>query len=303
VSDRTLVLGTRGSALAHTQSRWFRDELLRRSPGLTVELLTIKTQGDRIVDRPLAQVPGKGFFVKEIQKALIDGEIDLAVHSLKDLPVESTPGLILGCVPGRESPADTLVTPDGGSLATLPAGAVVGTSSARRRQQIAHGRPDLKFIDLRGNVDPRLAKLSRGECQAIVLARAGLNRLGLTQVKGVDLPFDVMLPAVGQGALGIEIREDDSRAFGLVRLLEDGPTRIAVLAERAFLAALGGGCSAPIGALAIVDGRTIVIDGVVCDPRSDTLLRDRIRGEIDRAEVLALNLAGRLIERGAGRFL
>jgi len=303
MEESTLRIGTRASRLATVQSRWVRDELGRLAPGRTIELVTIKTEGDRIVDRPLSQVPGKGFFVKEIQKALVDGAVDLAVHSLKDLPVEPTPGLTLGAIPPRESPLDVLITEDGVGLEALPEGALVGTSSARRRCQLANRRPDLRFVDLRGNVDTRLTKLSRGDCRALVLARAGLNRLGLFQVKAVDLPVLVILPAVGQGALAIEIRAGDRSTLELVGRLDDRATRIAVTAERVFLAELGGGCSTPIGALAQVHGDTVSFEGVVCDPQSNETLRGRIEGPVERADALARELARELISRGADRFL
>ena len=296
-------LGTRGSALAIAQSRMVRDALLRLRPDRSIELVTIKTQGDRVIDRPLSRVPGRGFFVKEIQQALRNEQVDLAVHSLKDLPVEPVEGLTIAAIPVRKSPFDALLSSGSLSVDRLPKGARVGTSSLRRRYQLALERPDLTFLDLRGNIDTRLKKLANGDYDAIILAEAGLERLGIRKAEAVRIPVDVMLPAVGQGALAIEVRADDQKILEYARGLEDSSTRAAVEAERAFLAALGGGCSAPVGALARIEGRILSLQGVVCDPDGRGLVRDTIEGPIENAEVLARDLAGRLVARGVDESL
>ena len=256
-----IVLGSRGSALALAQTRWVAERLQEAHPGLEVTVEIFSTAGDRIQDRPLPAIGGKGLFTRELEEALLDGRIDGAVHSLKDLPTEMTPGLTLGAIPARENPADMLVSRTGGTLAKLPPGAVVGTSSPRRRAQLARLRPDLRFTDLRGNVTTRLRKVREGVVDATVLAAAGLARLGLLEeADGWVLPPELMLPAPGQGALALQIRDGDAQMADLAAALHDPDTARAVAAERAVLAALGTGCSAPVGALARIQGETLVLD-------------------------------------------
>jgi len=249
VRDR-IVIGSRGSKLALVQSNFVAGLLRAASPGLTVDIEVISTRGDRIVDRPLAEIGGKGLFTEELEAALRDKSIDLAVHSLKDLPVQNPGGLTVGAIPKRATPNDALVAREATSLATLREGARLGTSSLRRKAQLLIARPDLKIVDLRGNVDTRIAKvLERGELDAAVLACAGLERIGRAGVITEVLKPEVMLPAPGQGALGIQCRADDAEVLTLLGTLDDADTRAEVTAERALLEGLGGGCQAPIGAL------------------------------------------------------
>lgn len=256
----TLRLGTRASALARWQAEWVAVEL--RTRGTAVDLIPITTQGD-IRSGPLGEIGGQGLFTKELQRALLDRRIDLAVHSLKDLPTEPVAGLALAAVPARESVHDVLVTHSARHFAELPVGARIGTGSPRRRAQLLHARSDLEMLDIRGNVDTRLRKLEQGDYEAIVLAEAGLKRLGfhdrITQV----LPTSLMLPAVGQGALGIEVRSDDEETRATLAPLDAPPTHLAVLAERALLAALRGGCLAPVGAWGRFEGTVLRLDAVV----------------------------------------
>lgn len=260
-------IGTRGSALALWQANYVRELLQDAWPGLTVEIEIITTHGDKILDTPLPQIGGKGVFTEELEAALRAGGIDLAVHSLKDLPTDPSPGLTVGAVPAREDPRDALVSRGGHTLARLPAGASVGTSSVRRSAQLLLARPDLRLVDLRGNVDTRIRKAQApsGPYDAIVLARAGLMRLGRDEVISEILPIETLLPAPGQGALGIQCR-DDTSSLRLLAPLTHVETAMAVTAERAFLAGLGGGCATPVGAYAIVEGDQLLLHGRVCAP-------------------------------------
>lgn len=281
-----LTLGTRGSALALAQSGQVA-EALRAATGVAVELRVIRTRGDRVQDRPLAAIGGKGLFTAELEEALRAGEIDFAVHSLKDLPTEDTPGLCLGAFPRRADPRDVLV---GASLADLPRGAVVGTGSLRRRVQLQALRPDLELRDIRGNVDTRLAKRDRGEFQAVVLAMAGLARLGVRREDVFPLDPDEVLPAVGQGILGLQCRQDDERVRALLARVEDPEARRAALAERAFLAAYGGGCDVPVACHVRVRGDRLV--GEAAGPRAGGIHRVRLDGRdpLDLGRRLALAL-------------
>ncbi len=259
-----VVIGSRGSRLALVQSNYIAALLREAAPGLVVEIETISTRGDRILDRPLAEIGGKGLFTEELEAALRAKTIDLAVHSLKDLPVQDPGGLTVGAIPKRATPNDALVARDAKTLEELPQGARVGTSSLRRKAQLLLKRKDLQIVDLRGNVDTRIAKvLERGELDAAVLACAGLERIGRADVIAQVLQADVMLPAPGQGALGIQCRADDTELLNLLRRLDHGDTRAEVTAERALLEALGGGCQAPIGALGkMIAGRLRLRCGV-----------------------------------------
>ncbi len=280
-----LVIATRGSQLALWQARHVRDCLMALEPGLEIELSIIKTRGDKILDVPLAQVGGKGLFVKEIEEALLDKSADLAVHSIKDVPMVLPDSLVLGCVPKREVFTDCLCSEKYASPDELPKGARVGTSSLRRQSQLLAMRPDLEIISLRGNVDTRLKRLREGRFDAILLASAGLVRLGLSATHMTPLDPEKFVPAVGQGALGIECRRDDERVLGLVKRLEDYETRVCVEAERGFLTGLDGGCQVPIGAHARLDGDTVSLDGLVAEVDGSRIFRDQLSGPADRARM------------------
>lgn len=298
-----VVIGTRGSRLALWQAEWVRRALAERFPETPVELLVIKTQGDKILDTPLAQIGGKGLFIKEIEEALLDGRVDLAVHSMKDLPAAIPAGLDVGAVPEREIPTDVFVSRDGRGLAETPGGVVVGTSSLRRAAQLRHRRPDLEIAALRGNVDTRLRKLEEGRLGAVILAAAGLKRLGLAHRITEHLPADVMLPAVGQGALCIEIRRDDAVVRSMVATLDHPATRVAVDGERAFLQRLEGGCQVPIAGHGRVEGQTFTLDGLVADLDGRALIQDRLSGPPPDAERIGRALADVLLSRGADAIL
>jgi hydroxymethylbilane synthase len=304
MNRQTLRVGTRGSALALWQAEHVIERLRAMVPALDVQAEIIRTHGDRVRDRALSQVGGKGLFVKELEAALLSGEIDLAVHSLKDMPTELPGGLALAAILERGDPRDALVMRDGpGGLAALPAGARVGTSSLRRRTQLLAVRPDLRVLDLRGNVDTRLHKLSDGDYEAIVLAAAGLLRLGRAAAVAEYLPLDVMLPAVGQGALCVETRANDDATQGLVAALDHPPTRQAVRAERAFLQRLEGGCQVPIAAHAEVGDGQLCLRGLVASLDGMRLVRDEVRGPSAKAGQLGITLAERLWAAGAGQIL
>ena len=304
------TIGSRGSKLALWQAEWARARLLELRPAATVNIEIIKTSGDVMRDVPLAVIGGKGAFTKELEEALLAERIDIAVHSLKDLPTVLPAGLCVTAITEREDPRDALVlradAPDGDgkpSLQTLPAGAVVGTSSMRRRAQLRHLRPDVEVSDLRGNVDTRLRKLDEGRYDAIILASAGLRRLGFGARISAPVPPEVMLPAVGQGALGIETRADDADTVALIKLLNHDATRAACTAERALLNALGGGCQVPIAAHATVQNGRLRLDGLVAGPDGAEIVRDRLEEETGAAQRAGELLAARLRERGATRLL
>jgi hydroxymethylbilane synthase len=298
-----IVIGTRGSALALWQAGHIRDRLQEFEPGLVVELRTIKTQGDKILDTPLAKVGGKGLFVKEIEEALARREVDLAVHSIKDVPAQLPEGLVIGAIPKREDARDVLVTKAGGGLDTLPQGARVGTSSLRRMCQLRARRPDLRIEMLRGNVDTRLRKLDQGQYDAIALAAAGLLRLGHAARISEYLAPEISLPAIGQGALGLEVRAGDDVVGPRIERLDHEPTARAVAAERGFLARLGAGCQTPVAAHAEFDAGTIVLEGLIGRPDGTEILRDRIGGAAWDAEGLGRTLGERLLARGGEKIL
>ncbi len=301
--NRTLKIATRKSQLALWQANWVKGELEKRNPGLRVELVRIVTKGDKILDVPLAKVGGKGLFVKEIEDALLDGRADLAVHSMKDVPTELPPGLHLGAVCEREDPRDAWFSRDGVSLRDLPAGARVGTSSLRRQTQLRAVRPDLSYENLRGNVDTRLRKLEEGQYDAIVLAAAGVKRLGFADRVTEYLATEVTLPAIGQGAVGIECRVDDGDTNALIAPLKHPATWTAVLAERAFLATLQGGCQVPIAAYAELEGGEVGLRGLVGSLDGQTMVRGSRRGAAVDAESLGIDLAEELLDRGAREIL
>lgn len=294
-----LVIGSRGSDLALTQSRQVAALLEAAHPGLTVRIDILSTKGDRVLDTPLAKIGGKGLFTEELEASLLDGSIDLAVHSLKDLPTTLPDGLCLAAVSRREDPRDALVCATATGLDDLPRGARVGTSSLRRRAQLLARRPDLEVVDLRGNVPTRLRKLTDHGLDAIVLAAAGLHRLNLAGRVTAYLEADTMLPAVGQGALGLETRAGDTRVLDLVAPLHDPATAAETTAERTLLAALGGGCQVPIGARARVVGAVLEMEACVCSGDGRTLLRASHHGTPDAPEALGQRAADALKAQGA----
>ena len=303
--ESPLRIGTRGSRLAIFQAESVASRLREVHPGLEVRIEEFRTAGDRDGATALSRLPGVGFFVKELEAALLEGRIDLAVHSFKDVPTAVPEGLAVGAaVPGREDPRECLVTPAGLHLADLPPGATVGSSSPRRRAMMLAARPDLAFVDLRGNVETRLRKLEAGACQATVLARAGLVRLGLLDRRMVVLGTDVLMSAAGQGALGLECRADDDRVRQLAAPLDHAPSRWAVMAERALVRRLGAGCRTPLGSLGRVDAAgQLVLDAWLLAPDGRGSLRRRATGRADEAERVGRALAEELLAAGAARFL
>ena len=304
---QSLVIGSRGSKLALWQSEQAKTLLKLINPEIDVRIEIIKTTGDVKTD-PLTVIGGKGVFTKELEDALLDGRIDIAAHSLKDLPTILPQNLTIGAICEREDPRDALVLnktsgDDSASLRTLPLRAVVGTSSQRRLSQLKAVRQDVVIKDLRGNVDTRLRKLDEGQYDALILASAGLRRLGLADRISAAISTEEMLPAVGQGAVAIETRADNAVALAVLTKLNHRETRIACEAERALLRELGGGCQLPIAAHAVCYGTELRIDGLVAHPEGTTLLRDHLSGPIDRAEQLGAELAQKLIERGANSLL
>ncbi|HTP41436.1 MAG TPA: hydroxymethylbilane synthase [Nitrospiria bacterium] len=296
-------LATRGSPLALWQANWVKTELERLHAGCRVELLTIKTSGDKITDVPLAKVGGKGLFVKEIEEALLAGRADLAVHSMKDVPVEIPAGLHIAATTKREDPRDALISTAGLPFAKLPKGAKIGTSSLRRGTQLRHTRPDLQVIPLRGNLDTRLRKLKSESLDAVIVAAAGLRRMGWEGQVTEYLSTDVSLPAIGQGALGLECRVDDARIHQLIAPLNDADTAVCVKAERAFLTRLEGGCQVPIAGHAELIGLELRLRGLVANLDGTQLVADEARGPVAQAAELGKGLAERLLDRGAGMIL
>lgn len=299
----SVVLGTRGSKLAVQQSEWVQAQLHKLAPHVTVTLQRIQTSGDKILDVPLAQIGGKGLFVKEIEEALLSGEIDLAVHSMKDVPTELPEGLAILCVPPREDPRDALISRDGLVFNDLPRGAKIGTSSLRRQSQLLHARPDLTIAMLRGNLDTRLRKLREGQFDAIVLAAAGLRRLAWAHEITEYLSPQISLPAIGQGALGIEGRRDDLFIRSLLSGLNHASSMTAVLAERALLHRLQGGCQVPIAAHATVTGTGVRLEGLVSSVDGKELFRETADGTIEDPESIGIQLAEQLLARGGDRIL
>jgi hydroxymethylbilane synthase len=303
-----LIIGSRGSKLALWQSEWVKARLEALDPEASVRIEVFKTSGDVMRDVPLASIGGQGVFTKELELALLDRRIDVAVHSLKDLPTVVPEGLSITATPEREDPRDALVLRAGAdalnaSLQSLSQGAVVGTSSQRRIAQLKHLRPDIQIKDLRGNVDTRLRKLDAGEFDAVILASAGLRRLGFARRISAAIETEEMLPAVSQGALGIETRADDEETGAHVSCLDHEPTRAAVLAERALLRSLGGGCQVPIAAHATLEGKRLRLDGLVASLDGSRVMRDSNEGDAAQAEAVGEALAARLLERGAASLL
>ncbi len=299
MAARTLRIATRKSPLALWQANFVKDRLEALHPDLQVELVPMSTQGDKILDTPLAKVGGKGLFVKELETAMLEGRADIAVHSMKDVPVEFPDGLGLHTICEREDPRDAFVSNHFNQIDELPQGAVVGTSSLRRQCQLRAARPDLVIRDLRGNVNTRLAKLDAGEYDAIILAAAGLKRLEMAHRIAAFIEPEQSLPANGQGAVGIECRLDDHELHALLAPLEHPETRIRVLTERAMNRALQGGCQVPIGAYALVQGEEVWLRGLVGSPDGARVIRDEIRGPLAEGEALGHALAQRLLAAGA----
>ncbi len=298
-----LRIGTRGSKLALWQANHVAERLRPLTAPRPVELVVIATAGDQVRDVPLAQIGGEGVFTKEIQRALLDGSVDVAVHSLKDLPTIPVEGLVLAAVPERGPTGDVFVSEKHRRFDDLPRGAVLATSSLRRRAQALHRRPDLKLIDIRGNVETRLRKLHETGIDATLLAEAGLVRLGLATAITEVLDPDWMLPAVGQGALGLECRADDRETLGLVERLNHLPTRRAVLAEREMLRALGGGCQVPMGAVCRIAGDVLVLRGAVVRANGTQRVEAELSGLADDPEGIGRRVAGELLARGVGKLL
>jgi hydroxymethylbilane synthase len=299
----TLRIATRKSALALWQAEHVAARLRAVHPGLAVELVPMTTRGDEIADRPLATIGGKGLFLKELEVAMLEGRADLAVHSLKDVPAELEPGFVLAAMLPRADAADALVSNDHATLAGLPHGARVGTSSLRRQAQLRAARPDLALLDLRGNVNTRLAKLDAGDYDAIVLACAGLERLGMASRIRQRLAAPDWLPAPGQAAIGIEARGDQPALLTLLVALDDADTRVAVSAERAMNHALGGSCTLPVAAWCMLTEQGLHLSGLVGDAASGRLVRAEASGSVDAPEALGRAVAEALLAKGAGDML
>ena len=301
--SRTLRIATRQSLLALWQAEYVKARLESLHSDLNVELVTMVTKGDKILDTPLAKIGGKGLFVKELESAMLEGRADIAVHSMKDVPMEFPEGLGLAVICERENPTDAFVSNTYEHLENLPAGAVVGTSSLRREVQLRERRPDLVIKSLRGNVQTRLGKLDAGEYDAIILASAGLIRLKLDERIRYRIPAEQSLPAGGQGAVGIECRMDDEATLALLAPLNHAPTATRVRAERALNRRLEGGCQVPIGCYAELEGDQVWLRGLVGRPDGTKVLRDEIRGPAAEAEALGIQLADRLLAAGADTIL
>jgi len=298
VKKDTIIIGTRSSKLALWQADYVMDCLQKKYPELHVEKKLMTTKGDKILDAPLAKIGGKGLFTKELEQDMLAGGIDIAVHSLKDMPTEVPDGLIITAITKRYDPGDAFVSNKVKSLAELPQGAVVGTSSLRRKAQLLHERPDLVVKDLRGNVNTRLRKLDAGEYDAAVLAVAGLKRLGFGGRITEVLPKSMILPAVGQGALAIEAREDDAETRELVAFLNDEATVACAKAERAFLARVEGGCQVPVGVYATPEDSGLHVEAVIASLDGKRLYRDHVSGQVKDAEPLGTELADKLLDMG-----
>lgn len=301
MEKQTIRIGSRGSKLALWQAEWVQSQL--QSQGIAVEIQIIKTKGDKILDVPLAKVGGKGLFVKEIEDAFLGNEIDLAVHSMKDMPGEMPEGLQIGAIPEREDPRDAVIAREGVSLDALPEGACVGTSSLRRQAQLLALRPDFKIVSLRGNIDTRLRKLKAGAFDAILLAAAGLRRLGWGDEITETLAPRRFLPAIAQGALCIQTRTDDAKTNSLIRFLNHPETAAAVTAERAMLARLEGGCQVPISGHATLSGDQILLEGWVASLDGEEIIRESRRAPVSGAAALGVSVAESLLEKGAAPIL
>lgn len=300
---REIVIGTRDSALALWQTNWVVDNLKRLNPEYTFKIISMKTQGDKILDVALAKIGDKGLFTKELEVAMLDKDTDLAVHSMKDLPTVLPDGLTIGAICERFDPRDVLVSRNGLTLAEMPQGAKIGTSSLRRCAQLLNYRPDFNLVSLRGNLNTRMAKLERENMDGIILAAAGIERLGWGDRITDRIPFEVSLPAVGQGSIGIEIRSDDEEVFRIVQKLNHAASEASIKAERAMLKKLEGGCQIPIGALGRVEEGRLTLQGLVAGLDGKELIRDSVSGSVENPAALGVELADRLIAMGADRIL
>ena len=301
--NNPIKIGTRGSKLALWQANWVKSVLEQNFPPTPIELIVIKTQGDKILDVPLAKVGGKGLFVKEIEQALLTRRIDIAVHSMKDMPADIPEGLCIGAIPERENPVDVFISRNGAQFNELAAGSVIGTSSLRRGAQLRHARPDIVIQPIRGNLDTRLKKLESENFDALVLAAAGVKRLDLEHKITEYLDPEIMLPAVGQGALCIEIRKDDSTVGPLVASLEHASTRAVVAGERAFLNRLEGGCQVPIAGHGRISEKQFAITGLVAEVDGSRVIKGEKSGPLDSAETIGIDLAEELLAGGAHKIL
>lgn len=301
---KKIVIGSRGSKLALIQANWVKSQLEESNPDIKFSIEKFKTKGDKLTDAPLSRLGGTGLFTKELENALLDNKVDLIVHSAKDVPTEIPEGLVLGAFPKREDPHDVLISKNNQCLKDLPQNAVIGTSSLRRRAQILAFRQDLKVVDLRGNLDTRLKKLDSGDLDAIVVARAGLLRFSLSEKASEIIPYDIMLPAVGQGALCIEIRDNDDEVKEIISILNHHETMCEVKTERVLLAKLQGGCQVPIGAhTEIVFPVNLKLEAVVCSLDGTTIIRDSIEGKIDDFADIGYELAYKLLRMGGDTIL
>ena len=298
-----LVIATRESPLALWQAKYVQSCLKEKFPELDVQLLGLTTKGDKILDVTLSKIGGKGLFVKELEAAMLEGKAQIAVHSLKDMPTVLPEGLCLTAVTKRANAGDAFVSNKYASIETLPQGAVLGTSSLRRKAQLLSARPDLKIVDLRGNVDTRLRKLDDGQMDAIILAAAGLTRLGYTDRIREIIPHNFCLPAVGQGALAIECRTDNTEVRAMLNFLNDQPTKQATDAERAFLGLIEGGCQVPIGVHAVTEGDAVSIEAIIASLDGSTVLRDTIRGQAVNAAELGKELGNKMLDQGGRAIL
>lgn len=302
--NKTIIVGTRDSELALTQTHFIIGELKKNFPHIDFTVKHIKTEGDKILDVALAKIGGKGLFVKEIENALLAKEIDFAVHSMKDVPTAVPAGLMLAAITKREDPRDCYIAKDGKtSLFATPLGAVIGTSSLRRSAQLLHHRPDLQIVPIRGNLNTRFRKLGEQAMDGIILAYAGVYRLGWADKITNIIECQQSLPAVGQGALGLESRTDNDLVNEVISTLNDPVTAAAIIAERAMLRKLEGGCQVPIGAYGRMEGEELILDGVVASLNGKVILRDQVRGKASEAEALGQKLAQMLVQRGADQIL
>jgi len=301
--EKTIKIGTRGSKLALWQANYVKAEIERLFPLVSVEITVIKTTGDMIVDRPLSMVGGKGLFVKEIERALLESTIDIAVHSMKDMPGEMPPGLVIGAIPERENPFDVLISNNNLTLDELPKGAKVGTSSLRRASQIKHVRPDVEIASIRGNLQTRLKKLASGEFDATLLAAAGLIRLGMKDVITQYFDENIMLPAVGQGALCIQSREGDGEIAPILEALDHEDTHTVIAGERAFLRRLEGSCHIPVACFGRLADRQLTLTGLVAAEDGSTILKESVSYTADDPQRAGIDLAEALLLRGADKLL
>jgi hydroxymethylbilane synthase len=300
--EKSIRVGTRGSALALTQTNWVAERIKERHPGVLVEVVTIKTTGDRLHDVPLAKIGGKGVFVKEIEECLLAGDIDFAVHSMKDVPAEIPEGLEIGIVPEREDPRDVLISRGNRKLGELRKGARVGTGSLRRGVQLRHNFPYVHVVPIRGNLDTRIRKIETEGLDGIIVAAAGVNRMGWTDRVSQSISPETIIPAIGQGALAIEVRRDDNY-IGILGFLDHEDSRIAVTAERAFLKVFGGGCQLPIAAHGKRTGSDVIVTGFVGNLDGGVVVRDHVSGPAAEAEKLGRDLAERILSKGGREIL